>query len=198
MSRATGGALRHLLALVAVAGLVGTAPAAARSDDPSSVVHTLPYTVPSAMPRPDLERAALDLVNQERAARRLHPLVAHDGLRAAARAHAVEMFAYGFFSHRSRDGRTVDDRVRSQGLRPRLLAENLAHARDVPAAHRALMTSAGHRRNILLPEFRLAGFAVVDGDAHGVMVVQVFADAVRDQLRAHPSGLVAIVPEARH
>jgi hypothetical protein len=60
------------------------------------------------------------------------------------------------------------------------------------------MTSAGHRRNILLPEFRLAGFAVADGGVHGVMVVQVFADAVHDQLRAHPAGLVAVVPKARH
>jgi uncharacterized protein YkwD len=198
MSRAAGGgAPRFLLALVVVA-LVGPGPTALASGDPSSVVYALPYVVASATPRPDLERAALDLVNQERAAKGLQPLVAHAGLRAAARAHAVEMFAYGFFSHRSRDGRTVEDRVRGQGLRARLLAENLAHARDVPAAHRALMASAGHRRNILFPEFRLAGLAVVDGDLHGVMVVQVFADAVRDQLRVNRTELAAVVPNARH
>ncbi|MDQ7859408.1 MAG: CAP domain-containing protein [Armatimonadota bacterium] len=221
MSRAAGGgAPRFLFVLMVVATLLGAGSSAPASADPSAVTYTLPYLVPSAVPRPDLERAALDLVNRERVARGLRPLTAHAGLRAAARAHAMEMFAHGFFSHRSRDGRTADDRVRDQGLRARVLAENLAHARDVPTAHQALMASTGHRRNILFPEFRLAGLAVVDGDPHGVMVVQVFADAVRDHLRAGPAGLaviagpairprtraatgpggwlVAVVPEARH
>jgi uncharacterized protein YkwD len=87
------------------------------------------------------------------------------------------MFTYGFLSHRSRDGRTLVQRLSASQIQVRMVAENIAYARTVQTAHAALMDSDGHRKNILSPLFRLVGIAVIDGGTYGLIVVQDFADA---------------------
>jgi uncharacterized protein YkwD len=166
-------------ALVALCALaIPPAPASAGADH--WAVYALPYRVASAPPRADLESRVLDLVNRERIDQGVAPLLPHAGLRSAARAHGVEMFARGFLSHRSRDGRTPAQRVLGQQIRARLIGENIAYAADVETAHAALMDSDSHRSNILSPLFRLAGVAVIDGGARGVLVVEDFADGPSD------------------
>lgn len=142
----------------------------------NGAVMPLPYRVPQAAPRSDQELTALNLVNRDRAAAGLRPLAPHAGLRAAARAHGLELFARGSLSHRSLDGRWPDQRLRGLGIRVTVVGENLAYAADVREAHSVLMGSPPHRKNLLSPRFHLVGIAVLDGGRHGVVVVQNFSD----------------------
>lgn len=142
----------------------------------TATVLTLPYRVPTAAISWDLEITALHLLNRERAAAGSTPLTPHATIRAAARAHARELFAMGYLSHRSRDGRWPNQRVRELGVRVHMVGENLAYAATVRDAHRALLASQEHRHNILYPGYRLAGIAVLDGGPFGVLVVQDFSD----------------------
>lgn len=138
--------------------------------------YPLPTTVADSQIDEAHETAVLNLVNQERVAAGLVPLMPHATIQSAARAHGREMFASGYLTHLSRDGRTPRDRVLGLGVHVRVIGENLAYAADARAAHDALMASEPHRRNILLPEYRLIGVAVVDGGPDGVIVVEDFSD----------------------
>jgi len=139
-------------------------------------VYPLPARVDSPQVDEDLEMTVLNLINQERVAAGSEPLMPHATIQRAARAHGRELFAWGYLTHVSRDGRTPRDRVLGLGVRVRLIGENLAYAADPRSAHDALMASEPHRQNILLPQYRLVGVAVVDGGADGVIVVEDFSD----------------------
>ena len=143
---------------------------------PATAVLSLPYRVPAAVISWDLELTALHLINRERVAAGFAPVMPHATIRAAARVHARELFAGGYLSHRSLDGRWPNQRVKGLGVRVRLVGENLAYASTVRDAHEALVASQAHRRNILYPGYRLAGIAVLDGGSFGVLVVQDFSD----------------------
>jgi uncharacterized protein YkwD len=67
----------------------------------------------------------------------------------------------------------VGDRLEAVEIPYSLAGENLALAATTTQVHDGLMGSPGHRENILRPEFRRAGVAVVDGPL-GLMTVQVF------------------------
>lgn len=144
----------------------------------SSLAHVYPLPVRVALPRidEDLEAMVLNLINQRRVAAGLTPLMPHATIQGAARAHGREMFSWGYLTHLSRDGRTPRDRVLRLGVQVRLIGENLAYAEDAQAAHEALMASDAHRRNILFPQYRLVGVAVLDGGGDGVIVVEDFSD----------------------
>jgi uncharacterized protein YkwD len=140
--------------------------------------HIYPLPARVAAPQADdgLELTLLNFINQERVATGLAPLMPHATIQSAARAHGREMFASGYLTHMSRDGRTPRDRVLGLGVRVRLIGENLAYAADARTAHDALMASGPHRRNILSSQYRLVGIGVVDGGADGVIVVEDFSD----------------------
>jgi uncharacterized protein YkwD len=69
----------------------------------------------SAQALDDAAAAVRCLVNEERGARGLAPLMRDGDLAAAARAHASDMTARGYFSHVSRDGERLGDRLRDAG-----------------------------------------------------------------------------------
>jgi uncharacterized protein YkwD len=137
---------------------------------------TLPFTVPTTRPRPDLEKRMLDLVNQERAEAGLKPLAPDPELTEVARRHSVDMFARGYFAHDTPEGRTPFDRMRAANVRFLTAGENLALAPTVQIAHTGLMNSPGHRANILRPEFGRVGIGIMDGGMRGLMVSQEFRD----------------------
>ncbi len=134
----------------------------------------LPFRVTQARARPDLEARLLEMVNAERTQRGLKPLQADPELVPVARAHSRDMFARSYFSHVSPDRQDPFDRMRAAKLRYLAAGENLALARTLPAAHRGLMESPGHRANILRPQFGRVGIGVLDGGVHGLMVTQNF------------------------
>lgn len=134
----------------------------------------LPYTVANPRPRPDLESQMLQLINRERAAGGLGPLRADPELAEVARAHSRDMFARGYFSHITPDGKDPFDRMREAQVRYITAGENLALAPTLTQAHQGLMSSPGHRANILRPGFGRVGIGIVDGGMRGQMVTQKF------------------------
>jgi uncharacterized protein YkwD len=140
----------------------------------SRQVIPLDFKVADAKPRPDLEARMLGLVNEERAKAGLPPLKPDPQLTQVARAHSGDMFARGYFSHYSPEGKDLGDRLKSGDVRYLAAGENLALAQTLGVAHQGLMDSPGHRANILRPQFGRLGIGVLDGGARGLMVTQNF------------------------
>lgn len=170
----TGGLALVVLTIAASGAPVGSLASVAFAEAPS--VYSLPARVAVSQIDEVDEAAVLNLVNQERVTAGLVPLMPHARIQSAARAHGRELFASGYLTHLSLDGRTPRDRVLGVGVRVRVIGENLAYAADARAAHDALIASEPHRRNILRPEYRLIGVAVLDGGPDGVIVVEDFSD----------------------
>jgi uncharacterized protein YkwD len=135
---------------------------------------TLPFTVSSSRPRPDLEKQMLDLVNGERVANGLQPLAPDPELTEVARRHSADMFVRGYFAHDTPEGRSPFDRMREANVRFLVAGENLALAPTLSLAHTGLMNSPGHRANILRPQFGRVGIGIMDGGMRGLMVSQEF------------------------
>jgi uncharacterized protein YkwD len=116
----------------------------------------------------------LEMVNAERAKKRLKPLAADPQLAEVARAHSRDMFARGYFSHVTPEGKDPFDRMRADDVRFLAAGENLALAPTLPGAYQLLMNSPGHRANMLRPQFGRLGIGVLDGGARGLMITQDF------------------------
>lgn len=143
--------------------------------DEAYTILALPVTA-VAHANPRLENAALAWLNRTRGDQHLAPLRADAMIQTVARTYGMELFARGYLSHVSRDGRTLEDRLAAAGLRPPIVGENLAYAGTLRDAEQALWRSESHRRNMLFPAFRAVGIAVLDGGHEGVIVVQDFSD----------------------
>jgi uncharacterized protein YkwD len=168
------GALLAVIIFSFASGAIAGIPAPNRTELTRSYV--LPYRIAHAPASTAMETTTLALLNQSREAAGLQPLKANPTLRNVARLHGSNMFAYGYLSHESRDGRLPLARVEAAGLSPWHVGENLAYAQDVRRAHQLLMNSPGHRANILSPVYRWVGIGVMDGGRRGVIVVEDFTD----------------------
>jgi uncharacterized protein YkwD/uncharacterized membrane protein required for colicin V production len=122
------------------------------------------------------EQAILDLINHERAIKRLPQLTMNVKARQVARDYAKKMLAGGYFSHIDAQGGTAYMRMRAGGVMFDAAGENLALAPTIQLAHQGLMNSAGHRDNILSPYFRTVGVGIIDAGVNGEMVVEDFTD----------------------
>ncbi|HEX8228891.1 MAG TPA: CvpA family protein [Chloroflexia bacterium] len=136
----------------------------------------LNFTVNDATADPSTEEAMLALVNRERVAHGLEPLVMDSELVLVARAHADDMFKRGYFAHDTPEGTDPFQRMDAANIQYRLAGENLALAPTLDIAHNGLMNSPGHRANILKDGFRKVGIGVLDGGLYGKMFVQEFTD----------------------
>jgi len=136
----------------------------------------LGYTVANPGYDEKMEAEMLVLVNQERASLGLEELVVDEKIREAARKHGQNMFENGYFSHIDLEGGKVSDRIKREGVVFYMTGENLALSKDILSAHKGLMDSPGHKRNILLPFFHRIGIGAIDGKERGVIFVQNFAD----------------------
>lgn len=134
----------------------------------------LPYHVEHPKPRPDLEAEMLNMVNKERTERGIKPLKADPKLRDVARAHSVDMFSRGYFSHYTPERKDPFDRMNQADVHFFIAGENLAFAHTLSIAHAGLMNSPGHRANILNPSFGRVGIGVLDGGIYGLMITQDF------------------------
>jgi uncharacterized protein YkwD len=134
----------------------------------------LRFTVADPKVREDLEARMLDLVNEERAKQGLSLLKADPELAVVARAHSKDMFARGYFSHVTPEGKTPSDRIRAGGVRFLTAGENLALGQTLNICHQGLMNSPGHRANILEPSYGRLGIGILDGGIYGLMITQNF------------------------
>lgn len=82
----------------------------------------------------------------------------------------------GYFSHYTPEGLSPFDRMNAAGMSFSFAGENLALAPNVAMAMQGLMNSAGHRANILSPNFGKVGIGVIDGGIYGEMFCQEFTD----------------------
>jgi uncharacterized protein YkwD len=118
----------------------------------------------------------LQLVNLERAAAGLAPVIANPVLERVAGDYACRMVELGFFGH--------EDLYTGYGPGARALAhkypfyaigENLAAGQETPAqAMRVWMASESHRAIILDPKWKEVGVAVRGGGEYGAYWVQEF------------------------
>ncbi|MEX0622002.1 MAG: CvpA family protein [Candidatus Woykebacteria bacterium] len=122
------------------------------------------------------EKAMFDLVNAERKKRGVSILKWDDELKKVGRAHCLDMFERGYFSHYSPEGTSPFDRMDKAGIDYKAAGENLAYAPNVEVAHQGLMDSPGHKENILRAEFGHLGVGVIDGGINGKMFCQEFTD----------------------
>lgn len=122
------------------------------------------------------EKNMIDLVNLERTSKGLKALVLDTNLRSIARAYSDDMFKRGYFSHYSKEGFSVADRLIQAGIDFLVVGENLAYAPSIESAHKGLMNSEGHRANILSTDYHKVGIGVMDGGVYGKMFTQVFSN----------------------
>lgn len=122
------------------------------------------------------ESRMLALVNNERTSRGLKALTLNTKAREVARAHSVDMFAHGYFSHITPEGKDPFQRMDEGGVHFAAAGENLALAPTLDLAHQGLMNSPGHRANILSTDFNTVGIGVIDGGPYGLMITQDFTD----------------------
>lgn len=124
-------------------------------------------------PDPDSAGEIFAALNLARVQTGVDPLAFSPALAEVAQGHATEMYAGGYFSHVSPQTGDVGDRLAAAGIVFRVAGENLALAATPSDVHDGLMDSEGHRRNLLHPDYRRVGVAVVSGPL-GLMTVQVF------------------------
>lgn len=117
----------------------------------------------------DEAAALLEMINAARRHDRLPALVRDPALDALARAHAARMIRRGLVGHDVGRGDPAQ-RLEEAGYPARLAAENVASAKTLLDAHRALWSSPSHRGNLLHPSFRKVGLATAR-DARGIVYV---------------------------
>jgi uncharacterized protein YkwD len=118
--------------------------------------------------------AALCLVNQRRADHGRRPLRVNSHLATAATRHARDMVRHRYFSHVSRNGTTLEGRLRRSGyLRSGVfnVAEDIGWGMGNPASPRNMvrswMASPPHRAALLDPKMREIGMGIVAGAPNG-------------------------------
>ncbi len=115
------------------------------------------------------EQRLVDLINAERSARGISPLVVVPDLMVGAEEQAARMADAGKIFHNPDLGDITTDWY--------VLGENVGMGGDIDSLHQAFMNSSGHRANILNPDFDGVGVGVVWKG--GIPYVsEVFMDAI--------------------
>jgi uncharacterized protein YkwD len=128
---------------------------------------------------PLTKEGVVRLTNEVRNAHGLQGLSENQILHGIAEERAKDMFQNGYFGHVSSTGERASDAALKAGYGYRIIAENIAQGL-FPTSQRLIsrwMQSPGHRKNILTPEIRDVGVAIIKGNVHGevrLLVVQVF------------------------
>jgi len=125
-------------------------------------------------------REIINLTNKEREELGLNAVSYDARLEAAAQAKGENMLAENYWAHTSPSGKTPWQFILAQGYDYVYAGENLAkdfaHSRE---AINAWMASPSHKANIVNPNYKNIGVAVVKGDLDGeevVLVIQMFGN----------------------
>ncbi len=120
----------------------------------------------------------LSLTNQKRQENGLGNLTLNTQLSEAAQKKGEYMFAHNFWAHVAPDGTTPWVFIKNSGYEYLYAGENLARGfTTAPDATNAWMASPTHRENLLSPNYKDVGFAVLTGSLTGsdtVLIVQMF------------------------
>jgi hypothetical protein len=139
----------------------------------------------------------LDSTNAQRSGFGLVPLTLNPQLSDAAARKATDMFAKGYWAHNSPAGSTPWDFISAAGYHYVVAGENLAkNYMSSQAVVDAWMASPTHKANLIKPNYRDVGFAVVNGTLNGeetTLVVQMFGSSV-EAVAAKPVEKAPVVP----
>jgi uncharacterized protein YkwD len=136
----------------------------------------------------ELERRIFQLTNEGRRKNGLPPLAPDDNLAAKAREKSDDMLKNNYFSHTSPEGKTIKDRMQeekpasfrtiSQIGENIYMGSRFDYSVDIKTQARMIvdgwMTSPGHRRNILDPNYTHLGVGVAAKDKD-CYATQIFA-----------------------
>jgi hypothetical protein len=118
--------------------------------------------------------------NDQRGKNGLAPLKTNGQLNVAAQLKGQDMLTKGYWAHVSPEGKEPWYWIIQSGYNYNRAGENLAKDfRDTTSTVTAWMNSPGHRANILNPNYKDIGVAVVSGPFNGydtVIVVQMFGE----------------------
>ena len=121
----------------------------------------------------ELEKRMLELINVERDARGIPPLELHPELSDMAREYSAKMASSGRVDH-ERD-RPMDERIRKVLPNTCMFAENVSKNTSVDYALSDLMTSEGHRDNLLNPRYIAVGIGIVRSEDDYLYITQEFS-----------------------
>ena len=139
------------------------------SSHPQTTIPLQPVSPASLTPTPpalsDSDSAAVDQVltstNAERAKAHVDPLTRNAKLDSSAQTYATELATTGVFSHTGQESSTPKSRVNAAGYRSTCIGENLAFGQGTAAyVMDAWMASAGHRENIVAPDYHDIGIGL--------------------------------------
>ena len=126
------------------------------------------------------EARVLALVNGERARAGQPPLKLDGHLAVAARGHSYDMALRNYFSHKSADGVSAEQRLRGSGIDYIEMGENI-YEDDLPDRERlperavtGWMGSPGHRKNMLSPSFNETGIGMAHASDGTTYITQDF------------------------
>lgn len=129
--------------------------------------------------------------NAKRQEAGLSPLALSSTLSVAAANKAADMFSKNYWAHNSPAGATPWDFITGAGYRYTVAGENLAkNFSTSQAVVDAWMASPSHRANILKPNYRDVGLAVVNGTLNGeetTLVVEMFGATAGELAAASPA-----------
>jgi uncharacterized protein YkwD len=109
----------------------------------------------------DVERAR-DTINAYRASKGLKPVKLNPALTDAAKAHSRDLAKWDRISHFGSDGSNPWDRVKRTGYNAKVAAENVGTGQvSFDEVMKGWQDSAGHNKNLLLPDATEMGIALV-------------------------------------
>lgn len=89
----------------------------------------------------------------------------NEQLESAALSHARDMYRYKYFDHKSRNGKTIRERIEAAGYRLNDL-QSYSYGENIAAGQRSIeqvmtgwIKSPGHCKNLMNPNFREIGVA---------------------------------------
>ncbi len=129
------------------------------------------YTAVSATVQ---EQQILSLVNAERARMGLPAYKLDSRLSAIARAKSNDMVKNRYFAHQSPRLGSVRDQIAAAGLSFRCINENIARYGSLSKAMVGLMSSVGHRNNIMSKTYNTIGVGIVQDSSGNYYITQVF------------------------
>lgn len=121
----------------------------------------------------ELEKRMAELINVEREARGIAPLELHRGLSDVARRYSERMAATGQVHHEL--DRPMEERIKRALPGTCMFGENVSRNTSIDYAIADLMTSEGHRGNLLHPRYVTVGIGIVRGDGNYLYITQEFS-----------------------